>query len=289
MTHQILIASYAKDFPWLLHNLASQKLFCRGFLPPTVVVPNHDVAGAQAVAAQSYPEARVIGAEPPPRPAGAWSNFLRAQIDMMKGDIHCPEADYVHLLGSDCFVRDVYHPEQVFKDGKPVMLYSSYAALEVGHPAVKCWYDGTEHALGFEVEHEFMRRLPLVYPRDLYCRVRKWVSDTHNSTFEGYVYSRGHAKNHSESNILGAYAWKFMHHAYHWANLDDKDVYGSAYKEYPSSVIQFWSHGGMDHPADCSHNYESLEGTRSTFGRTPRTVMDDIYAWARTRPNASTP
>ena len=278
-TQQVFIASYAKDFPWLLHCLSSLKLFAHGFLPPVVAVPERDIEFAKRIALQSYPETSITTQKGPDGPG--WAGFLKAQIAMMTADLHCPEADFIHLFGSDCFVKDTCHPGEVFEGAKPVMLYNSYAHLAVHHPQTLGWRAGTEHALGHPVEYEFMRRIPIVYPRGLYPEVRKYVANKHGKPFEHYIFDRVSHRNCSESNILGAFAWYHARDLYHWVNLDEDNAYAESALRWPSNVIQFWSHGGMDRAADCGHDYYSIEGRQNTLHQTPRKVMDEIYAWAK--------
>lgn len=232
-THQFLVASYRRDFPWLRENLRSLQKFSRGFLPPVAVVPPEDEALARAVVGQvGYGEVQVK----------AGPGFGRAQVVMMSGDIHCPKADYVYLTGSDCMaVRDFDHTEY-WLDGKPLMLWNTWAHLaKYGSPGMM-WKSGTEAALGGVSQGEFMRRLPICYPRALYAACRAAVEARHGN-FERYVlHSVNHVRNFSESNVLGEYAFRHMQDAYRWWCLD-KEHYLGAF-----AMRQFWSHGGFGRP-----------------------------------------
>jgi hypothetical protein len=190
----------------------------------------------------------------------------------MTCDLVCT-GDIVHLLGSDCFIKGLYTPDPFMREGKPVMLYNTYAEIEKCHAAACWWRRGTLHALGWMPQNEYMRRLPILYPREVYPAVRDFVSYRHGMSWESYVASRADAKDHSESNILGEYAHRFLPNLYYWDNIDG-ERYGSAMVDYPSPVIQFWSHGGLDHPCDCRYSYVG----GSTFGKTPRQIMDEVYA-----------
>lgn len=271
MKHQIFISSYAKDFPWLLHNLASLKKFCVGFLDPVVCVDTSEESACREIARQSYPEAIIATYSGPPGRDG----FMRAQIGMMNCDRLCPGADFIHLIGSDCLAIREYRPEVFFdKDWKPVMLYNSYAALPVGP---QMWRRGTTRVLGFNPEFEFMRRLPIVYPRTLYPLVRAHVEKLHHMPFADYIYlgQRGN-RDTSESNILGAYAWEFCREMFAWVNLDAPGAYDKLAIEWPNPVAQFWSHGGMDRPTDLDVAYC---GDR-TIGKTPRLIIDQTMGRA---------
>lgn len=270
MTHQPLIASYARDFDWLFHFLTSFRIHATGFLPPVIVVPGADVPRARRIVSQSLPEAEVRATDVPESHRNTvWAPFMRAQLAMLSGDLHCPKADYVWLWGSDCFIVGPLSPESQFEGGKPVMGYSSYAHLAIGHPSCLVWRAGTTKALGFEPENEFMRRLPLIYPRDLYPEVRAHVAKSPRlDLFEDYVYRAGPEKNFSESNVLGAYAWARRPGDYHWFLVDGFE-YGKFSTRYPTQTVQFWSHGGLDRPCARDHQFA---------GRSARSVMDEYYA-----------
>ena len=96
-THQILIASYTKDFQWLGPHLRSLRTTCIGFLPPTISVENGDYHEARRLADKTFPEARVVVKD-----GRRGQGFMRAQISMMQCDLLCPDADFVYLVGSDC-------------------------------------------------------------------------------------------------------------------------------------------------------------------------------------------
>lgn len=260
-THQPFIASYPRDFEWLNYLLRSLRRFATGFLPPVVAVPPEFVRAAR----ETFPDVTVVAQDAAPAKASKWRHFLCAQVAMLECDKHCPEADFVWLFGSDCFVYSPLTPDMGFSDGRPVMPSNSYAFLRsTGYTAPEHWRPGTKSALRFPlVTREYMRRLPLVYPRELYPAVRRHVEFAHRTPFREYVYSTTASRNFSESNVLGAYAAEYMQGAFHWLDLD-----GPGYdSDVKLPAIQFWSHGGLDMPCDKHHKYA---------GRTPRSVMDEL-------------
>lgn len=274
MQHQPLIASYAKDFAWLFHFLTSFRIHATGFLPPVIVVPGPDVLHARKIVSQSLPAAVVRAYDVPKQYQGlVWAPFMRAQLAMLSGDVHCPDADVVWLWGSDCFIIGPLRPEDQMEGGKPVMSYSTYENLGQTHPACLVWRAGTTKALGWGPESEFMRRLPLLYPRDLYPAVRNHVAKSPEyAAFEEYVYGAGQSKNFSESNVLGAYAWRYFHDRYEWFQVDGLE-YSRFATRFPTKTVQFWSHGGLDRPNASDHVFK---------GRSARAVMDEYYAqWRR--------
>jgi len=277
MTHQVLIASYKKDFEWLAPNLTTLRRFSKGFLPPVISVSSEDAAEARALVKNVYPEAEVWVKDGRPGLGN-----LRAQVSMMLGDMLCAKADYIWLVGSDCVVSSEFTPEPFFRNGKPVMLINSYEELLTYAPGIEPWRVGTTNALGFEPQYEYMRRLPLIYPRELFALVRRHIESVHGKTFEDYVYdvgayaqksNRSDAANFSESNVMGAFAHRFMEGSYEWVNLDSD--YAGEMAKLPSPMIQFWSHGGLDTVADVRFTYGDGQ---TTFGQTPRRVIQQILA-----------
>jgi hypothetical protein len=181
----------------------------------------------------------------------------------MSSDLLCPSADFLYFFGSDCFITKPLHPSLYFVDGKPLMLFNSYQHLLNGGANVKDWWEGTSAAMGFNVEYEFMRRLPLVYPARVLKGTRDHLEKIHEDPFDLYVYStvpedgeQYHSK-FSESNVIGSYAYYYDNGAYNWVNMDTPHVL----PENP--LIQFWSHGGIDRPND--HDQ-----------RTPRSVFEEV-------------
>ena len=273
-THQVLIASYSKDFVWLGPCLASLKKFSVGFLPPVISVSPDDAEGVKEVVNRNFPEATfVIHCDE----RGKTKGNLRAQLSMMSGDRLCPQADYIWLVGSDCIVSSEFKPEPFFSGDKPVMLMNSYGHLLKFVPAacILPWQLGVEKALGFSPNYEYMRRLPLMYPKRLFGFAREAVCARHACEFTDYVYDvhsktdngeRSDSSNFSESNLLGAYAHKFEPEMFEWRCLDD------AYNTIPNPMIQFWSHGGLDFACDCRFDYPGGH----TFGKTPREIITDI-------------
>jgi hypothetical protein len=277
MNHQILIASYSKDFIWLGPCLASLNKFCNGFLPPVISVAPDDAEGANELVNRFYPEATVV-VHCDER--GKAKGNLRAQMSMMHGDRLCRAADYIWLVGSDCIVHKEFSPEPFFRDGKPVMLINTYEHLlkYVPRACIQPWQQGVEWALGFSPSYEYMRRLPLMYPRDLFIATRFAVENRHGVPFEDFVYNgstkvfngdrpeRSDASNFSESNLLGAYAHKYTPDMFEWVDLDNQP------NPIPNPMIQFWSHGGLDKECDIRFDYSG----GNTFGKVPRAVITEI-------------
>lgn len=234
----MLIASYHKDFEWLQFCLLSLARFAEGFLPPAIVVTSEDKPNAERLVAKVFPAASVHVEDGP-----AHLGSLRGQVSMCKSDIFCPAADVVYFLGSDCLALRKFSPDIFFFENKPIMLYTPYSAFTAADHGVKLWQAVTERHTGFPVPNEYMRRLPLPYPRGLLAPARRYLETLHGKTFEEHIYSGGKGaacQTFSESNYLGAYAHKFMPELYYWCNTLDKS-------NWPYAIMQFYSWGGLDY------------------------------------------
>ncbi len=268
MTHQVIICSYKKDFPWLIHALASLRKFASGFLSPVVCVDGSDEPGAREIVNQSMPEAKVVVTNGRPG-----QGFMRAQIAMCKSDLLCPDADNIYFLGSDCIAHRALKPETYCDHkGRPAVLYSSYESIKSVHHDTFPWRDGVNRILGIDPENEYMRRLPSVFPRSIFAPMRAHIEKRFGKDFEDYIYTADDGKT-SEANLLGAFAHRFMPETCHWVNIADAGLYGSEVNGWPSAILQLWSHGGLDRPMEANVEYTV---TLKSVGKTPRRVINDI-------------
>jgi hypothetical protein len=273
MKAQIFIASYRNDLEWLRLSLISQKKFCKGFLPPVVNIPIGDVEWMTASLRDAHPEV-IITTRHVRKNHGLRSEFMSAQIAMMRADEYCPEAEFIFLLGSESVVSSEMTPEMFFKGERPAMLVSKYSDLEKCHPDSLVWRPGTTRYLGWEPGYEFMRRLPCVYPRKVFAPFREYVgtrSPWH--VFDDAIYRWDEIyRDTSEQNLLGAYAYQNFRDKLEWVDVGCASIGHGPLKEWPNPVVTFWSHGGLDKPCDLKFE---LNG-KSIFGRTPRSVLKEI-------------
>lgn len=242
MNHQILIASYAPDFPWLYHNLRSLAKFSTGFLPPIIAVPGEDEAGAWELVDRAGSTALVK------RFDGV--GVGRAQHAMMSGDLLCPRADYYWLLGSDCLAVAPFTPEDFMEGGKPLMIYNTWEHMLEFVPESGFWRRGVSNALGWQPHGEFMRRLPLAYPTAMLPALREHIQRRHHEPFGEYVTRMvNYSRNFSESNVMGEWAFTKGPEHYTWWSADEGGpTHHASFVKSP--IVQFWSHGSFDRPHD---------------------------------------
>lgn len=270
MKHQIFVASYQRDFPWLIHCLASIKRFSSGFLPPVVCVSREDFSEAKELCMRFCPESFVFVKQ--------GEGFMRAQIGMMEADLMCQWADVIYLVGSDCIFTRPFTPEMYCPNGKAGVLMNSYERLADVHSACLPWRRGVERVLGFAPDFEYMRRLPSVFPATIFKPMREHVEKLHGMPFGEYIIEGNKARRDtSEANILGAYAHRYMPETCEFVDIDNVEWEQANPKGWPSSLGQLWSHGGTDLPADASFEYIDLSGEKRTAtGRTPRQIFADL-------------
>ena len=249
-THQFFVASYPKDFPWLHCLLTSIDRFAAGWLETVVSVDAAHRAQAEREFGRYNCRVVVQSGEP---------GYLRAQCAMISADEVC-EGDIIWIVGSDCLITGPATPDMLMQDGRPVMLFTPYASMSsAGNPGV-IWKQGTSDAVGWDVEHEYMRRLPLLYPREVLKRTRLLLGGRHGE-WKSYVYGTAQGLENpyhsrfSESNVIGAVAYRHMPGAYVWMNTDTE-----AGPSFP--LVQHWSHGGFERPTDA--------------GVTPRSVIESV-------------
>ncbi len=272
--HQVFIASYPADYCWLIHCLASLKRFSVGFAEPVVCVDENDTASVAEIIRQSYPEAKIVTYSLKP----GMSGFMRAQIAMMRADEFCHDADYIYFLGSDCLAHAEFTPAPYFDEELlPVMLYSTYESMQVHHRDTIPWRGGVHRVLGFMPDNEYMRRLPLIYPKLLFGAMRKHVEKLHGMKFDEYIYIADAVfKNTSESNCLGAFAHKYMPSFYRWVDIAGAGINGAYIPKWPSNIGQFWSHGGLDRPMEACFTYLHKGVEKNSVGQTPRSVINQV-------------
>jgi FkbM family methyltransferase len=122
-------------------------------------------------------------------------------------------------------------PQDFFRNEKPVWYYTPYS--QIATP----WQPITEKFMGATVEHEFMRRLPIMVPRTLYPRLREFCHRKHGQIISDYVRIQP-LRAFSEFNAMGAFAYSHQHDLIEWVEATGDNL--------PEPVArQFHSWGGL--------------------------------------------
>ena len=226
----MLTVSYDKDLEWLKYQKQSFDKFCSGYHSYTVVSYPEDNERLQ-----KWLNNEGISSFTSNHSKNIKKGYMKQQIIKLHADDFCGDADYIMHVDSDCVFHTKNKPSDYFIEGKPVMLMTSYEGPTLKNDQAYCWKKITEDALGENVEYEFMRRIPLIYPIGLYKELRDFIISVHGKTITEYVENGGAL---SEFNLLGAYCWRYHRDKFYWINTDISTP--------PKEVLrQFWSYGGV--------------------------------------------
>jgi hypothetical protein len=220
----IFIRSYYKDLRWLGWCLKSIEKYAYGFRRTILVMP-------------SSSEPRLLwsglGKEVTTYLCNDFhDDYLGQQVTKMHADRYT-DADFICHVDSDCLFRRPVTPEDLISNGRAVLLAAAYNILkeEMG------WRRLSELFMGREVEFDFMRRQPFVYPRWLYSELREYTLRTHEMTLSDYIVSRPR-RGFSEYNAMGSYAYYHRREDFVW-------VYNDCARRDESLCRWFWSWNGI--------------------------------------------
>jgi hypothetical protein len=238
---EIFIVTFKKDFSWFVYNLKSIRKFCCGFSGTTVLVPLED-------APEFEPICREFGARLFTFHQHPTKGMLHHEVMICRADEFC-EADLILHTDADCHFIEPTTPEDFLIDGKPVLVRQAFANVKPYDQGRYRWKEVVENALGFEVEYETMCRHPAVHYRWLYPEVRTAVERHTRMAFDDYVLAQRneHPQTFAEFPTLGAYAVKFHHDKYCWADYIAKSPDEAVILPFRpvDKVYQEWSHGGI--------------------------------------------
>jgi hypothetical protein len=205
MRVSIITVSYDKDLEFLKYNLKSIKKFCKGYYENIVVIYdyNNDCVETQQYL-DSVGQKYFINYE-----SNHISNgYIRQQYIKLHSEKYVSNnSDYICHVDSDNIFISEHEPTVYFKDGLPVVGIMKWADMPQ-----QIFKPYTDKALGFESDYNFMRRLPLVYHKNLFKQFRNHIENKHGELLN-YMKL---LDNFSEFNALGAFAYKFQKEAYYW-------------------------------------------------------------------------
>ena len=210
MTCDIFYRSYVNDFNWLAYSLKSVKKYGHGFGKVHIVVPASDIGFMPVLDGEIH----VI------RPKSQ-DGYMDQQITKLHADEFC-QSEYVWHMDSDCILIKDVSPLDLFLDGKPVLLRE------------KCdspWINVSARDLGWYDEYEYMRRLPICYPRRLYKHFRDFMAAYHRMNVDDYIRTRnGHE--FSEFNNFGQWAYEFYRDDFTWLEPKDFPTFCKQYRSW---------------------------------------------------------
>jgi len=220
MSADIFIRSYAPDFKWLNYCLFSCAKFAKGFSSIQIAVPEQDKHLLSHLTIEE-----IHGVNP-----ACQDGYLDQQITKLHADEFCA-GEYIVHLDSDCIWTKEVSPENFFKNGKPIIL--------VEDNVISPWQEISEKTLGWHDTKEYMRRLPIIYPRWVYEEFRKWIVNKHGMTLRQWI-SIQRFREFSEFNTLGQWLYRFHNEKFEWLHPSDVEAFAK----------QFWSWGGVEEKED---------------------------------------
>lgn len=232
MKHEIMIVSYRRDFRYLKYCLRSIAKFATGF-SVRLVVPDQDFDEAVTFIRENAPSLGSISTgDEWPRKGMLWHMYC-----IMRADWWCPTADIIYHVDSDCVFTEPVTPEDYLVNGKPILLYESFASLIPKCEEIKRWQECTRNNLPFEPLYETMRQHPEVYCRRLYERARLLIVQKVGEPLDSYLKKQRNEfpQTFCEHVTLGNVAIHEFPDDYHFHDL--------ATQPWPKSKLrQAWSH-----------------------------------------------
>jgi len=232
MVADIFIKTYEGDLDWLPQCIKHIRHYMIGFRRLVVVAPPGIEAKVRASGLQ--PEDKLVLMDEPED-----GYFFQQCVKLHAHNL--TNASHICFMDTDCLARRHAGPKDFLVDGKPHFLYTPYKDLE-GSGADR-WKPGTEFVVQRPVEHEYMRRHPAFYPRNVLIKFDRWMQAKHGHAASQFMRLFGKELVLSEFNIMGAWSWDHAHDDFTWLNTSEVPF-------PPDFVEQFWSYGGADHPCN---------------------------------------
>lgn len=233
MTIDIFIRTYAKDLQWLEYALRSIQKYVTDYRNIVIAIPQgqgHHLAHLTAE--------RVVEVE------DMADGYIGQQLTKLEAWKYS-DADVFVYWDSDVVAKEPLDiVADLFHDGKPILYKTRYASIP------DCpWKGITEQAVGFPVEWEYMRRMPMVHTRSAVEATNAHLVETHEAAMfwgapeynkagvRAYLASLPY-RHFSEFNAIGAIAEKFHAKEYHIVDTESIDM-------PPPKIDQGWSWGGV--------------------------------------------
>jgi hypothetical protein len=218
MTVDILIRTYHKDLNWLAHALRSIQMNVTGHRRVIVAIPNAGLLSH-------------LTAETVVQVDDLTDGYIGQQLTKMEAWRYT-DADAVLFWDSDTIATEPVNVSEWLKDGKPHIWKTRYSEIDTP------WQGITEYAVGFPVEWEYMRRMPLLYRTSTLFNACEYMQGVHKKSMRDYLDSLPH-RSFSEFNAIGAFAERF--------EADDYTFEDTNVADMPRNKCrQFWSWSGLD-------------------------------------------
>ena len=231
MKYSIFYRSYWQDFKWLKYSLESVKKYLNDYSEIVIVVPPHDYdILKEQMKDWDLPKGIVVYRDPNEFKG---DGYLGQQLCKLHA-FDFANYPYILFVDSDAIFTKSTDINHFIRNDKPCVIKTPYITL-VGDVLV--WKGITEKVVGFPVQYEYMRRLPILYRRDTLRNLLRYFMETHGMTIEDYMKLLTD-RSFSEFNMMGAYTEKYEAGKYYFLNTEKEKLNDSVLKQY-------WSWGGL--------------------------------------------
>jgi len=216
VSYSIFIKTWKDDVKWLPFTLASIRKYGRGYDRVIIVSDRSCLPEVEFIA----DDCTVVSVED-------WENgYIQQQWIKLNAD-NFERSEHVLFVDSDCIFHTEFNEQSFMRHNKPVLLKTKYGNLG----GAEAWQTITSAFVGFDVEYEYMRRLPWMYRTDSLTAFKKKYPHTYQ-----HLYTLK-TREFSEFNALGAFIDKYENDLYY---VSDTEVW------VPEPVAkQYWSWGGI--------------------------------------------
>lgn len=216
-TTEILIVTYQRDFRYLVYALRSIKKYVTGFSGVTVAFPEPDLSAFDELLKDSRIDRSSIKLAPFDQWEG--KGFLHHMYLKVCADLIVPKADRILHMDSDCFfTRPVTPASYTNEHDMPIVVHAPFDWLIRQQGNLVLWQQAVERALGWKPVHEFMRRHPLMFNRDVYHTTRTKIHQHTQMSLESFMKAQRNEfpQTFAEFPTLGEIAWTCHHADYVW-------------------------------------------------------------------------
>lgn len=245
----IFTITFWRDAAWLELLCYSVQKYATGFRSHIVLIPRRDESICRPIV-ERYGATPVIVNE--------YGNGNLFQCAAKSHAYLYSDAEAILFLDSDCWLTCPTTPESFMQYGKPLLLFTPYAVINAGLKEgdnFTPWQQGTENAIGYTVENEYMRRGGQMHIATLLRDAMQRLETQHKKKSWDYIMEcpptwlpNGASPGYSEFNYLGAVAHSIWWERYACLNTVSDEI--------PDTPInQGWSH---KHPTQ-SHKRDEIE------------------------------
>jgi hypothetical protein len=229
MSTSLFIRSYRGDFEWLRYCVRSIRKFVAGFESLVLVIPDADRDLLPADVAALIDRLHFRTEET--------HGYIDQQITKLRAH-HYTTSERILFVDSDCVFFQPCNVDDYTRNGKPLLLKTPYEVFrkyqnETGRiQSVLRWQEITADTVGFPVEHEYMRRIPMMHAVETLA----YIETHHPQMIEKAIRIRDNS--FSEFNAIGAIAERFLPDLYHIQSTETEPLPAKHCEQY-------WSWGGM--------------------------------------------